>query len=76
MFKANRSMVPSYITSVFSECNNKTIRYMLPKIRINLYKTSLAFSGPSVWNTLPVGIKTDGTIGCLKSELHKHLTTD
>ena len=76
MFKANRSVVPSYIMSVFRECNNRTIRYILPKPRIDLYKTSLAFSGPSVWNTLPVAIKTSGTIGRFKSELHKHLMTD
>ena len=76
MFKANASMVPSYITSLFSECNNRTRRYILPKLRIDHYKTSLSFSGSSVWNTLPVGIKTVGTIGRFKSELHKHLMTD
>ena len=43
MFKANKSMVPSYITSLSSECNNRTRRYILPKPRIDLYKTSLAF---------------------------------
>ena len=26
MFKANRRMVPSYITSLFSECKNRTLR--------------------------------------------------
>ena len=41
MFKVNRSMVPSYITSLFIECNNRTIRYILPKPRIDLYNTSL-----------------------------------
>ena len=76
MFKANRTMVPSYITSLFSECNNRTIRYILLKPRVDLYKTSLAFSGPSVRNTLPVAIKTVGTIGRFKSELQEHLMTD
>ena len=76
MLKANRRMLPSYITSLFSECNNRTIRYILLKPGIDLYKTSLAFSGPSVWNTLPVAIKTVGTIGHFKSKLHKHLMTD
>ena len=76
MFKANRSMMPSYITSLFSECNIRTIRYTLPKPSTDLYKTSLTFLGPSVRNTLPVGIKTVGTIGRFKSELHKHLMTD
>ena len=76
MMKANRSMV-SYITPLFSECNSRTMRYILPKSRIDRYRTSLAFLGPSVWNTLPVpvAIKTAGTIGRFKSELHKHLMT-
>ena len=84
MFKAKRSMVPSYITSLFSECNNRTIRYILHKPRLDLYKTSLVFfvfvffwgGGPSVWNTLPIGIKTVETIGRFKRELHTHLMTD
>ena len=69
-------MVPSYITSLFSECNNRTIRYILPKPRIDLCKTSLAFSGPSAGNTLLVAIKTSETIGRFKIELHKHLMID
>ena len=66
MFKVNRSMVPSYITSLFSDSNNRTIRCILPNPRIDLYKTSLAFSGPSVWNTLPAAIKTIGLSNVLR----------
>ena len=76
MFKVNMGMVPAYITSLFSECNNRTLRYILPKPRIDLYKTSLAFSGPSLWNTLPVAIKTAGTIGRFKFELHRYLMAE
>ena len=43
MFKTNRRMVPSYITSLFSECNNRTILYKLPKPRIDLYKNRSFF---------------------------------
>ena len=39
MFKVNRKMVNSYITSVFREINNRSDRYVLPKPRIDLYKT-------------------------------------
>ena len=56
--------------------NYARIRYILPKPRIDLYKIILAFSETSVWNTLPVAIKTVGTIGRFKNELHKHLMTD
>ena len=39
MFKVNRRMTPSYIVSLFTESNNRTNRYELPKPRIDLYKT-------------------------------------
>ena len=45
IFKVNRRMTPSYIISLFTESSNHTNRYVLPKPRIDLYKTSLSFSG-------------------------------
>ena len=60
MFKVNRKMTPSYIISLFRESNNRPNRYVLPKPRTDLYKTSLSFS--SCWNSLPVATKTAGTI--------------
>ena len=39
MFKVNRRMTPSYIISPFTESNNRTNRYVLPKPRIDLNKT-------------------------------------
>ena len=70
MFKVNRRMTPSYIVSLFTESNNRTNRYVLPKPRIDLYKTSLSFSGS---NSLPVAIKTVGTIKSFKRVLHQYL---
>ena len=63
----------SYIISLFTESNNRTNRYVLPKPRIDLYKTSLSFSGSACWNSLPVAIKTVGTIKSFKRELHQFL---
>ena len=73
MLKVNRRMTPSYIISLFSESNNRTNRYVLPKTRIDLYKTSLSFSGSTCWNSLPVAIKTVGTIKSFKRVLHQYL---
>ena len=73
MFKVNRRMTPSYIVSLFTESNNCTNRYVLPKPRIDLYKTSLFFSGSTCWNSLSVAIKTIGTIKRFKRELHQYL---
>ena len=69
----NRRMTPSYIISLFTESNNRTNRYVLPKPRIDLYKTSLSFSGSACWNSLPVAIKTVGTIKSFKRALHQYL---
>ena len=40
---------------------------------MDLHETSLAFPGPSVWNTLAAAIKTIGTMEWYKTELQKHL---
>ena len=73
MFKVNRRMTPSYIISLFTESNNRTNRYALSKPRIDLYKTSLSFSGSTCWNSLPVAIKSVGTIKSFKRVLHQYL---
>ena len=76
MLKVNKRMKPSYIISLFRKSNNRRNRYVLPKPRINLYKTSLYFSGSPCWNSLPVVIKTVGAIARFKRELHQYLTTE
>ena len=73
MFKVNRRMTPSYIVSLFTESNNRINRYVLPKPRIHLCKTSLSFSGSFCWNLLPVAIKTVGTIKSFERVLHQYL---
>ena len=73
MLKVNSRMTPSYITSLFRESNTRPNRYVLPKPRIDLFKTSLSFSGSSCWNSLPVAIKTAGTSKRFKMELHQYL---
>ena len=75
MFKVNKRMVPSYITSLFRESKNRPDRYTLPKPRMDMCKTSLSFSGSFCWNSLPAAIKTAGTIKRFKRELHQYLMT-
>ena len=72
----NRRMTPSYIISLFRESNNRPNRYVLPTPLIDLYKTSLSFSGSSCWNSLPVAIKTVETVKRSKRELHQYLVTE
>ena len=47
--------------------------YVLPHTRIDLYKMSFAFSGSSVWNSLPLKMKTYKSVRGFKVGLRKIL---
>ena len=74
MYKILNNMVPEYLTNHFQSQNiqsrtsrNRTIQLPLP--RIDLFKTSLSFSGISLWNKLPLGIKQAPTLKNFKKTL-------
>ena len=77
LLKVSSGETPEYIRSL---SNKSTSRYgsnncIPPRPRIDLYKTSLAFSGSSIWNSLPLSIKHLRTIRCFKKHLHTHLSS-
>jgi hypothetical protein len=74
VFKATKNTLPNYINCLFTRPSTKcgSHRFLLPQTRIDLYKSSLAFSGPSVWNSIPVAIKNN-SLQYFKKHLHKHL---
>ena len=60
MFKVHTGLTLRYVSDLL---NRATVRYgsnnyVLPRTCIDLCKTSFAFSGPSVWNSLPPKMKT------------------
>ena len=75
MFKVLIGLTPRYVSDLL---NRATVRYgsnnyVLPRIRIDLYKTSFAVSGPSVWNSLPPKMKTYKSVRGFKINLRKIL---
>ena len=75
MCEVTSGETPHYIHSLFTR---STSRYALNKIipprpRIDLYKTSLAFSWSSTWNFFPSSLKNLRSIKCFKRRLYKHL---
>ena len=55
VFKAYRNLAPPYLKQLFI-CSSRraTSRFLtLHKARIDLFKTSFSFSGPSLWNAIP-----------------------
>ena len=80
MFKVWNKSVPDYLSVLFKRQETRyptsRLNFNIPLPRIDIYKTSLSFSGPSFWNTLPSSIKSVGTISSFKANLQKHLLTN
>lgn len=71
MYKVHHSEVPGYISCLFQKAPERysSQNYVLPKPRIDLYKTSLAFSGAATWNSLPDTIKGAISLKSFKNAL-------
>lgn len=77
MFKALNDKLPPYITTLFTAQSSTYSRsrksLIVPRPRIDLYKTSLTFSGSSLWNALPRNVTTSATFSSFKASLIKYL---
>ena len=76
MFKIHMGWAPQCVCDLL---NRAPARYeskkLLPRTRIDLYKMSFAFSGSSVWNSLPPKMKTYKSVRGFKVG-HRKLLTD
>ena len=75
MFKITNDDTPPYLNRFFQKPNSqqRLLNYKLPLPRIDLFKTSLAFWGSSVWNSLPLVCKSSIRMSNFKTTLKKHL---
>ena len=72
IYKISHSLTPKYINEMFhlrplndtlqSLRSSGTINYVLPKPNKELFKQSLIYSGPLIWNNLPDKLKHLETI--------------
>jgi len=74
----HRKAGTSYLANMFSlHANHRSSRQsmslQLPKPRIDLYKSSLAFSGSQLWNSLPNTLKEINSFHKFKQSLLKYL---
>jgi hypothetical protein len=77
MYKVVHGLSPSYLNEFLTKAPDRyaSNKYLLPRTRIDLYKTSFAFAGPSVWNSLPQIVKANRSAVTFKASLRKHLFT-
>ncbi|WP_419635651.1 hypothetical protein, partial [Thiolapillus sp.] len=75
VFKAFRNLAPQYLKDLFI-CHNSRApsrSMILPKPRIDLFKTSFSFAGASLWNSIPTHITSCSTLISFKTQLRKWL---
>lgn len=77
MYKIVRNKVPNYIRHLFTESQvhptEKCCRFILPKPRIDIFKTTLSFSGASLWNALPAKTTSASSLSSFKDKLFQYL---
>ena len=73
MYKVSKGIAPQYITDLFEHRNTEdetfpvlrsttSDNFLLPKPRIQLFKNSLSYSGPVIWNCLPMNVKISPSV--------------
>ena len=72
MYKVSNSMTPSYISDMFNRRSaspsglvlrsSTTNNYIPPKPNKEIFKRSISYSGPLIWNSLPVEIRQADSI--------------
>ena len=70
MYKVSRGLVPSYVANMFEKETTRytclrtanSNNYRRPHPNLELFKQSMSFSGPSIWNKIPKSIQDMNTV--------------
>ena len=77
IYKILNHKAPSYLQNMFTHSHSYYTSYkqnlILPKPRIDIYKTSLSYSGAALWNSLPICVRTQNNLKSFKINLHKFI---
>lgn len=84
MYKVSRESVPSYITDMFvKDCRTSPIlrysstqNFLIPRPNLELFKESMSYSGPSIWNKIPESIRHSNTIESFSSNFLRWLASN
>ena len=75
MKKILEGHAPIYLSNLFKLSTIRGPKHLLlPQPRIDLFKSSLSYSGVVIWNTLPEGIKQIKTLTAFKDKIRIFLS--
>ena len=75
MYKLINNTSPEYLSSKFCIAHTTTdhelrsvnkCKLLIPKPRIEFFRKSLSYSGPAIWNEIPVEIRFSSNLSCFK----------
>ena len=77
MFKSQNCLCPKYLQDMFTPSFSHYTEFKhnlaCPRPRLDLFKTSMSYSGASAWNSLPPHLKSmQGSLPAFKKCLFKH----
>jgi hypothetical protein len=74
-FKVRMDLAPTYLSQFLTEAPTRygSDNYILPRTRVDIFKTSFAFSGSIVWNSLPLNVKSSSSLKRFKAAVKQHL---
>ena len=66
LFQSRADSLPNTCTSIRSVSNHN---FSIPQPKCSLYKESLSYSGPVIWNAIPTDKKKSSTINAFVNKL-------
>ena len=77
MNKINSGTAPLTLCNQFTKIETRnSSKFLTPIPRIDLYKSSLLYSGSVLWNSLPLEFKQLTTHKCFKEKIKKHFLNE
>ena len=73
MYEVHTDMAPQYLKNILLPTSK---RYLLPVVNLDLYKSSFAYFGPTVWNSLPALVTESSSLQSLKLRARQYLLSD
>ena len=74
MHKVIHDACPTYIKSMFQyQHHHQSLRLIVPKANLDLFKTSLSFNGSKEWNFLPESYRNIQALSTFKIEIKRLL---
>ncbi len=78
MYRLLSNEAPEYISNLYTHTpsrysNSRNYHLSLPRPRIDIFKTSISFSGAYLWNNLPLTVRSCQSLSSFKRKLRAHL---